>query len=240
MSKNRNYNYKDVDMTMASKTIVERFKEHLSELSNVRTNWTPDYADTLSTKIDQAMDEYLGIDPKLALREATEKVISIQMPAKRDLSFFKSQIEVDFAKDSKKKNEILKQLGFTKLLKKVQKNDQEALIQLLFMFKRHMNDKMKNDITEKGTDPNLIDNIISYANQLKMANTKQEVLKETSRGLTDEAITALCEIYEEVIGICKIASSYYMYEPLKKEQFSFSKTVSNMNAEKTVKEEQVV
>jgi len=51
MAKNRNYNFKDVDMLMAAKTIMESFKANLSELSTVRTNWAEDYATSLSTKI---------------------------------------------------------------------------------------------------------------------------------------------------------------------------------------------
>jgi len=237
MGKNRNYNYSDVDMTMASKTVLESFKAYLSELSGIRTNWTPEYADDLSTRIDNVIDNYLGIDSKKELRDATEKVLSVQMPAKRDLSFFKTQIEVDFVNDSRKKNEILKQLGFTKLLKKVQNNDQEALIQMLYMFRRHMSDGLKNEITEKGTDPSLIDRIIGYGNTLKLANVSQEALKESTKTISDEAAQELCAIYEEVIGICKIASNFYMYEPLKKEQFSFSKVVSNMNAAKRISED---
>jgi len=236
MAKNRNYSHKDVDMLMASKTVMESFKTNLSELSTVRTNWTEEYANKLSTKIDDAIDNYLGVDSKKELRDATEKVLSIQMPAKRDLSFIKTQIEVDFVKDSKKKNEILKQLGFTRLLGKVQKNDQEALIQLLYMFRRHMNDSMKNAITEKGTDPALIERIIGYGNTLKLANVSQEALKESTKGVSQETAQVLGEIYEEVIGICKIASNFYLYEPLKKEQFSFSKVVSNMNAAKRITE----
>ncbi|MBN1252680.1 MAG: hypothetical protein JXA16_11130 [Bacteroidales bacterium] len=238
MSKSRNYNFKDVDMLMASKTVMESFKTNLSELSTVRTNWTEHNVNALSTKIDNAIDSYLGIDSKKELRNATEKVLSIQAPAKRDLSFFKSQIDVDFTKDSKKKTEILKNLGFAKLLRDVQKGNQESLIELLFTFKRHMNDKLKNEIIAKGTDVKLIDQIIGYADVLKLADVTQEALKGTTKEITTEAIQVFNEIYDEIIGICKIASNYYMYEPLKKEQFSFTKVVSNMSATKKITTEE--
>ena len=35
-------------------------------------------------------------------------------------------------------------------------------------------------------------------------------------------------IYDEIIGICKKASNYYRYEPVKKEQFTFAKALSNL------------
>lgn len=37
---------------------------------------------------------------------------------------------------------------------------------------------------------------------------------------------------DEIIGICKIASVFYQYEPLKKEQFTFRKVITNLGGAK--------
>jgi len=71
MGKNRNYNYKDVDMLMASKTIAESFKANLSELSAARTDWTEQYANDLVSGIDNAIEKHLGID--------TSKIIEVKV-----------------------------------------------------------------------------------------------------------------------------------------------------------------
>ena len=230
----RNYNFKDVDMLLASKTISQSLSENLSDLSMARTTWTSDYVNGLATKIDDAIENYLGLDKKKELRDASSKLAALQNPAMRDLSFIKTQIDVDFGNGAK---EILKKLGFEKNLRSVQKGDQEALIQLLYTFKKGMTDELRTQITEKGTNPALIDRIIEYADQLKDANVSQETLKETTKKVSEEAVKAFNEIYDELVGICKIASNFYQYEPLKKEQFTFSKVVSNMNATKKVSEE---
>ena len=44
MAKNRNYNCKDVDMLLESKTIAESFRPNISELSAISTVWTEHYA----------------------------------------------------------------------------------------------------------------------------------------------------------------------------------------------------
>lgn len=151
----------------------------------------------------------------------------------RDLSFIKTQVDVDFGKEAK---EILKNLGFDRHLRDVQKGDQEALIQLLYSFNKGLTDELKTQITEKGTNPALIDRIIAYADQLKEANVSQESLKETTKVISEEAVLVFNSIYEEIVGICKIASSFYQYEPLKKEQFTFSKVIANMNAARKISE----
>lgn len=234
MALNRNYNFKDVDMLMAAKTITESFKANIVELSAIRTNWNEEYSNQLANKIDDAIENQLGIDKKKELRSATSKLSAIQMPALRDVSFLKTQLEVDFSDDKTKLKEILKQLGFNDYLKQAQKKDQEALIQLLFKIKSNLTDSLKTEIISKGLSSELLDRIIGYAVQLKDANVSQETLKEGTKETSGEIAEIFNGIYNEVIGICKIATNYYIYDELKKELFTFSKVVSNMNAAKRI------
>ena len=219
------YSFKDVDMLLASKTISLSLAAYIAELSMARTTWTIDYATGLSTRIDVVMDDYLGLDKKKELRDATSRLNAVQAPALRDLSFLKAQIEVDFKNKDK---EMLNSLGFAKNLRDVQKGNQESLIQLLYTFKTNLTSELRTSITEKGTNPALLDRIVGYADELKEANVSQETMKETTKALSQEATTAFNNIYEEITGICKIAANFYQYEPLKKEQFTFSKVVARM------------
>ena len=230
MSKNRNYGFKDVDMLMASKTIAENFNSNLSELSLTRTDWTQQYASALIARIDDAIETHLGIDAKKDLRNATAALASIQVPAKRDISYFKTQIDEDFKKETSVRDEILRTLGFTKYLKGVQKSNQESLIRLLYQFRTNMTETLRQEITAKGMNPALIDNITGYADTFTQANVTQETLKGSSKEITNEVAEVFNAIYDEIIGICKKASNYYQYEPLKKEQFTFAKALSNLGA----------
>ncbi|MCT4601722.1 MAG: hypothetical protein N4A59_02305, partial [Marinifilum sp.] len=172
-------------------------------------------------------EQYLGLDKRKALRDATATIGTIQESAQREASFLKTQIEVDFPET---KSKILKDLGYKANFRKVQFGDQEALIQLLFGIKKGMTDELKTAIVEKGTNPVLIEKIVGYASQLNDANAAQESLKETSPDVSKEAVQAFNDIYDEVIGICKIAASFYKDNPVKKKQFTFSKIISAMNA----------
>lgn len=228
----RAYKVKDELMLMACKTIVANLSTNLSDLSMVRSNWTETYASELDGKIDTAINNYLGLDKQKELRAATEQVENILEPALRNLGFLKTQIEVDMGKQAK---EILKGLGYTKTLSKL---DQEALITLLFAFKRGMTEDLKIQLTSNGTNPALIDSILGYAEALQQANQAQEVLKGQSREQSDEAVETFNAIYSEVIGICKIASKIYHDDPVKKAQFTFSKVVKRMGTPR--KEEEPV
>lgn len=228
MSKNRIYGYTDVVMLTTAKTIAENFKAKIDELSQVRTDWTEESATNLIDKIDNVIENVLGIDAQKDLRNATAALLIIDAPAKRDLSFFKTQIDDDFKKEPTLKSEILNTLGFTKHLKAVQSGSQEAMTQLLAAFKLNMTEGVKNAIVEKGTSAALIDAIIGYANTYAQANVSQELNKQASKSISKEMGDELNAIYDQVIGICKKASKYYQFEPLTKEMFTFKKVADNL------------
>ena len=79
---------------------------------------------------------------------------------------------------------MIKNLGFEKNFRKVQNSDQEGLIELLYAFKKGMTEELKTEIVAKGTNPQLIDSIIGYADQMSQANVSQETKKETSKAVT--------------------------------------------------------
>lgn len=230
----RNYSYKDVVMLMAAKTIVQSMQANLTDLSTARSNWTQAYVTALLLKIDDAIENFLGLDKKQGQREATALMNQIKTPAMRDLAFMKTQIEVDLGSAAV---EILKTLG---LYKDLHKLDQETLTETLYAFKKGMTETMKASFVQSGTSPVLIENIIGYASQLEAANLSQENMKSVSQNISQEALTAFNAIYDEVIGIGKIASKYYKDDKLKKERFTFTKVVSKMGTAEKQPEEPVV
>ena len=230
----RIYSYKDVVMLMAAKTILQSLLNCQGELMMARSKWTMTYVIELIVKVDAALENFLGLDTKQSLRHATKLLKEIKEPVIRDLGFIKTQIDADFGTYA---DEMLKMLG---LNQPIQHLDQESLIELLYSFKKGMTFDLRYNITEKGTDPILIDTIIGYATQLQEANLNQEGLKTATKEVTEEAVDAFNQIYSELIAICKIASKFYQEQPLKKDQFSFRKVVKNMGVAFKKEEEPVV
>jgi hypothetical protein len=135
----------------------------------------------------------------------------------------------DFRKDKPRRDEILRELGFTSYLKDTQKGDQEALINLLYQFKTNMDKPLQIEITGKGTDPATIIAITSLTQNLKDKNVTQEGLKGSRKEITDQAVNAFNEIYDRVISLAKIAAKFYKEDKAKAEQFSFKKVKAALN-----------
>lgn len=230
MANHRCYNSKDVEMLMAAKTVAHSFNENMHELANARTNWSPEYGQDLQARITQAFETHLGHDRKKGLREATEKLRNIHEPAMRDLAFLKAQVEVDFGMESKG---ILKDLGLKPSLRESRLNNQESMIEVLHAMRKGLQSGLRQRILEKGTDASLLDRIEGYCSQILEANVVQEGMKESSREITAEAIGVFNAIYNEIIGICKIAAKYYQTEPLRRDRFTYAKVLANMKASNT-------
>lgn len=237
MSKLRIYPYKDIVMLLASAEIGKALLENMQQLSVVRSNWNDDYAEQLLSKVDSIVEQYLGLDKKQAQKQATSVVNQIHDESSRNLSFLKKQIEVDFGKTDSK--DILDSLGIPTNLANINNGDQEALLQVLYSVKKGMTPALKKQIVAKGTNPALIDNLVKAAQQLKDAEINQEILKATTKEVSSDAVFAFNELYSEVIGICKIASSIFHNDPVKKELFTFSKIAGRMSSSKR-KEDQTI
>jgi len=228
----RNYNIKDVDMLVTASTIIESAITNKAFLQTKRTTWADPFFDDLKTKIDNAIQNHLGVDSAKDLRQSTQALTSIQKQAIKDLAEAKVQITEDFKSDKPRQTEILNQLGFTSYHKDAQKGDQEALINLLFQFKTNLTGSLKAEISTKGTPVILLDTIAGYADTLKNADVTQETFKGTRKTITATALKEFNEIYDQVISICKISNKFYKDEPHLQEQFSFNKVAGVLNAAK--------
>jgi hypothetical protein len=207
-------------------TTVQEHFQNIDLLSSFRNDWTREYAADLERRIDEALNRYLDIDRYKDLREATNKLVSLALPARRDLAAFKTQVEVDFKNEAR---HILASLGYQSYYPKASKgNSQEGLIANLVSFSNGMTPELKEKVTSKGLKPELVDRILSYSQNLKDANTVQEVLKQSTRKISREALEVFNGIYTEILGICKIIYRGHTFDPILREQFSFTNVARNM------------
>lgn len=229
MSTLRPYRYKDVDMLFGSEIIIGHCITNLPALVAKRSNWAAPFFPDFLTRVQNAFPNVLGIDNLQQLRLATQTLYTVMDPAQDDLAFFKINVEVDYDNNRVRRDEILTSLGFSAHWKDVQKEDQEAFVELLTKFKANMTPALKTELVANGMDGNDIDELITYADTLRNANVTQETAKGTSKEITQEGRTELNAIYKKVIGICKIAQKIFQNDSAKKDLFVFSKIIRAMN-----------
>ena len=225
----RNYSTKDVDFLITADTIINSAIANQPFLETKRSIWKPAFFQDIKTQIDNAIETYLGVDSAKALRDASQVVYAIVTPANAILAEVKVQIEEDFKDTPTQKNEILNNLGYTSYFGEARRGDQEGLINLLYQFKTNLSPELTTTIVNKGTAQASLDEIISYADQLKNANVTQEGAKGTRKEITNEAIIEFNNIYDKIISIARIASKFYKNNKPLADQFSFVKVAKNIN-----------
>ena len=225
----RSYHYKTVDMLISSATIADTAIKEQDFLVQKRPTWAPPFFSNLRADIDRVIKLHLGKDGAKGLRESTAALLSVQSSAIKDLGNLKMEITEDFKKNKPRREEILKQLGFNLYLKDARNGDQEALINLLSQCNLNITPTLRTEITEAGTNSQLLDKIVGYADAFTEANISQEGFKGDRKSITAETTAAVNDIYDRVISICKISARYYSDQPDMKEKFSFKKVSSALN-----------
>jgi hypothetical protein len=230
----RSYKSKDVEMLVTASTIVETAIANKVFLQAKRITWADPFFDNLKTTIETATQNYLGIDSAKELRQSTAALTAIQTQAIKTLAEAKVQLTEDFKGNKPRRDEILKQLGFTLYHKAAQKGDQEALINLLYQFKTNLTKPLNIEIVAAGTASETLSTITGYADALKQADVTQETFKGSKKTITAAAIKEFNSIYDQVISIAKIAGKFYKDKADMKDQFSYTKVSKALNVAKKV------
>lgn len=229
MENERIYKGKDSEMLIVLSIILGFAIQNLGLLSTKRSNWTQKFFEDLQKKVDAVVKKHMGYDSALALRSATNTLKGLMKPAYKALSEFKVQVEVDFKKEKDFLSELLISLGFRDHFAALNSGDQEAMIQHLYKFSTNITPAQKTAIIAKGMIPQLITDIIGYADTLTKANITQEQFKGSRAQTSAQRVTDLNDIYTEVTGVSKMAYRFCKDNPSIQELFSYTKNLKNLN-----------
>ena len=229
----RAYRCADVDMLMTLLIILGYMSDKLAKIIAERPDITQTIIDDHKTEINNTLVSDLGLNPIGDLVAQTYVLIVIFKNAKKKLSFFKKQVDAQYAETKGKLNKILSDLGFNTYWKKAQKGDQLAMINLLYQFNDNMDSTKIAELTSDGIQLNLINTINGYVNSLQQENIKQESLKLAIQSITQNTIVKFNHIYHENIKLFKICRAIFVMngDPVASNMFSFEHICENLHIE---------
>jgi hypothetical protein len=202
-------------------------------LLSKRSNWSAAYFKSLTDAIDAAFKDVLGIDNKKKQTTASKELYDAIDKVKPKLKSFRDQVIIDFDDDNREAA-ILINLGFD-LWPKVQKDNQEALTELLAQFSKNMTTSLQTEIVGAGIDASYISEIIGYADIIKNKNVAQELSKKDKKTVTADGIKQLNKIYTDVMKVTKTATILYTEaaDKLTVDKFNYNKTLATLTSSKT-------
>lgn len=208
-------------MLLICKTITENFAANISELSQVNPKWTDQYLVSILNRVDRAFNYYLGLEANREIEQARNKLNSIQAQALRSVAFLKTRIEVVYARNEKRKNQVLDMLGFKNYLTAIQEKDTEVLLELLSNIKENLTDDIKKELIRNKGDEAFIERISQFAARLKKANLSQNSLMSTKKAIAEDASEIFNDLLLEILEISEAVSAFFTSQPEKAKLFDY-------------------
>lgn len=228
----RNYNTKDVDMLIIAATVLDCAISNREFLESKNKKWAGSFFDNLKAKMDNAIQNHLGMGNTENLRLCVQVFRGMQKDALKDLFIMKVQLAQDFKNNQERLEEIFSELGFTANYDAAQNKEQSALISLLSQFRGNATQELKAEMMNHGIAKPLIDRLLAYDKALKKAGITEANYNEAEKGITEEAVAEFNEIYESITTVSRIAAKFYdELDPIR-EQLTYNSVAKMLNIKK--------
>ncbi len=212
---------------LACRKIARAFKENIYELSSIRTEWEPAYAISLNIWIDDTLEKYyvdnLDSWDESKYREWHEVMVA----GLQSLKILRASMKVDFKDDKNFLKWFFEKTGYDEFFSDAKNGDHLSMCKFLLTFSENIDDTTRKKIVARGTSESLFVKILESAKQIKKFEECFAALEEDA-DLNNYGKKEMNEIYQTVQDICRIAIAYYQFDPMKRDQFNFYKTLVNL------------
>lgn len=212
---------------LTCRKIAQSFSENIYELSSIRRNWVPEYANDLKERIEKIMNQYFTHESLIDHLEKHGQFYELMIAALKDISVFRAELKVDFNHDKEFLKRILDDLGYADYYSDAKNGDHFSLYKMMATFKRNMTPELQQVILARGINKSLLERLISYKEKLAELKNCFDVSHGNDQ-LGAELKKEINTIYSEVKDICRIANAYYEFDPLQRDKFNFYKVMINL------------
>jgi len=205
---------------LACMKIVQSFNENIYELSLIRRDWTLEYAEALMSRIKKVKAEFLPAEEYYKHTDRQQFVHELMISSLRKVALLRALIKVDFKDNKKFQKQVFEALGYNDYFSEAKNGDYQSLYFLLKMIHQNMTPELKQTLTRKAIPAELIHTILKFDDELHEFNSCFDLIVASDR-LSEAGREAVNEIFTQVKDICRVATAYYLFEPLKRDQFCF-------------------
>jgi hypothetical protein len=145
----------------------------------------------------------------------------------QSLKILRASMKVDFKDDKPFLKSFFNKMGYTEYFSDAKNGDHLSMYRFLETFANNLDEETRKRIVNKGSVDSLFEKILVCANKIKSYKECFEAL-EGDAALNTYGQKEVAEIYATVQDICRIAIAYYQFDPIKRSQFNFYKTLVNL------------
>jgi hypothetical protein len=212
---------------LACQKIAKAFKENIYELSSIREEWDPDYATSLNIWIDDTIDKYYADNMNAFEESKYREWHEIMVAGLQSLKVLRASMKVDFKNDKEFLKDFFENTGYADYFSDAKNGDHISMCRFLMKFSENLDEDTRKKIVAKGTVDSVFDKILRSAEEIKQFEECFEAL-EGETEINTYGQKEISAIYKTIQGICRIAIAYYQFDPIKRDQFNFYKTLVNL------------
>lgn len=212
---------------LACQKIAKAFKENIYELSSIREEWDPAYASSLNIWIEDTIEKYyikrLDSWDENKYRQWHE----IMVAGLQSLKILRASMKVDFKDDKAFLSKFFEKTGYNEYFSDAKNGDHLSMFKFLIKFAENIDDETRRKIVAKGSVETLFVKILNCAKEIEQFKECFEAL-EGDTELNSYGQKEISEIYKTIQDICRIAIAYFQFDPIKRDEFNFYKTLVNL------------
>lgn len=212
---------------LTCRKIAQSFGENIYELSSIRHNWSPEYADNLKNRVETIMHLYFTEESLTEHLDKHSQFYDLMVAALKDITVFRAELKVDFSHDKAFLKETLENLGYSDYYSDARNGDHFSLYKMMATFKRNMTPELQQVILSRGINKNQLSRLIGYKERLAELKNCFDISHGQDQ-LSAELKREINSVYTEVKDICRIAQAYYSFDPMQHDKFCFYKVMISL------------
>jgi len=212
---------------LACQKIAKSFKENIYELSSIREEWDPAYATSINIWIDDTIDKYYIENLDAWDEKKYRQWHEIMVAGLQGLKILRASMKVDFKDDKPFLKDFFEKTGYNEYFSDAKNGDHISMCRFLMKFSENVDDETRKRIVAKGTVDSIFVKILNSAIEIKQFEACFEAL-ESAADINNYGQKEITEIYKIIQDICRIAIAYYQFDPIKRDQFNFYKTLVHL------------
>lgn len=209
---------------LTCRKIAQSFSENIYELSSIRHNWSPEYANDLKHRIDSIMHQYFTEESLSEHLEKHGQFYELMIAALKDITVFRAELKVDFSYDKQFLKDTFEKLGYVDYFSDAKNGDHFSLYKMMATFKRNMDSDLQQMVLSRGIDKVLLTRLLTYKERLAELKNCFDISHGQDQ-LGAELKHEINAIYSEIKNICRIVTAYYEFDPVQRDRFCFYKVM---------------
>jgi hypothetical protein len=214
----------------ACNSIINAFAENIYELAHLRKEWNIAYAASLKKEAQEILDKLSSTDHFKTTLEKLKIWRELMISSLTAIGIVRASVKNDYKDDRDFQKEFYQTLGYNDYFSDAKNGDHYSMFLFVKVFADNLTPELREKILCKGLDPHVIDRIVFNSKQLESFQECFDMMNDKNMIPTEDQLR-IENLYGAVRDISRIATAYYYFEPVKRDNFNFFKALRNMKKE---------